>query len=53
MESALQIGNEFGVEIEHDSAAAATATAAQPPSAAGVNTAIGSVPVTPPLIRPV
>ena len=46
MESAMQIGQPVGgeniVEIQHGSAAAATATAAQPPIGAGVTTAIGS-----------
>ena len=46
MESAMKIGQPVGgeniVEIQHGSAAAATATAAQPPIGAGVTTAIGS-----------
>ena len=46
MESGLQIGQQVGsendVEIQHGSAAAATATAAKPPIGAGVTTAIGS-----------
>ena len=46
MESGLQIGQQVGsendVEIQHGSAAAATATAAQPPIGAGVTTAIGN-----------
>ena len=51
MESAMQIGQPVGgeniVEIQHGSAAAATATAAQPPIGAGVTTAIGSDPESP------
>ena len=56
MESAMRIGQPVGgeniVEIQHGSAAAATATAAQPPIGAGVTTAIGneSPEILPPVI---
>ena len=56
MESAMQIGQPVGgeniVEIQHGSAAAATATAAQPPIGAGVTTAMAvklNTPKAPPL----
>ena len=49
IESSLQIGyhvgNDIGIEIQHGSAGAATAAAAQLPIGAGVNTAIGNVPL--------
>ena len=42
MQIGQPVGGENIVEIQHGSAAAATATAAQPPIGAGVTTAIGN-----------